>query len=322
MNIKKSLMNKPTLSIIIPAYNAAQFLPKLISSIPETELVEIIVVNDGSKDNTSRVCEELQLSHTNIKIINQRNAGVSAARNRGIKEAAGEWLLFADADDWFDQDSLNNLVEKFESVVDAEMVTFGVIFHNPKDKIEKRVQDCIYSSVEFVRSVCLFQHASWIYAFRRDIVLNNQIEFPTFIRNTEDQNFNMKYLACVKKVNSINLLVYNYNRLNVTSASSCTRKEDWVKAPIISINDVLCFYKQKGKDTSLLIEQTGRMYDDFMRDLSSPMTLTERGRFFREQYKKTCMLLPSFAKIKKYRLCNCSMFLGVLAFWIHKKLKG
>lgn len=316
------LKQTPVFSIVIASYNADKHLPKLISTIPQAADVEIVVVNDGSKDYTLQVCEDMQKSYPSMRVVSQPNKGVSAARNRGIHEAKGEWIIFADADDWFDTEALCKLVDNIKQGIDAEMLTFGIRFNNPEGIKEQRVIETVYTAEEFVKSTGLFQHASWNYVFCRNVIMENELKFPTFIRNTEDQDFNMKYLACINEVRSLDVILYNYNRFNESSASSQSRKEDWVKANLLSINDVLQFYKNKGKDTALLIYQAGRMYDDFMRDYSSPMTMNERARFFKEQYTITCRLLPRFASIKKYKLCNVCMPLGVLMFRLHKKLKG
>ena len=79
-----------TLSVIIAAYNAGLFIEKLIDTIPSSDEVEIIVVNDGSTDSTADVVSKLALHDTRIKLFCQKNAGVSAARNRGIHEAKGQ----------------------------------------------------------------------------------------------------------------------------------------------------------------------------------------------------------------------------------------
>lgn len=91
------------LSVVIPAYNAGQYLMRCLLSILDQvkeEEVEVVCVNDGSTDNTASVLEELKVDYRNLVVVNQNNAGVSAARNLGIMKAAGKYLTFVDADDW------------------------------------------------------------------------------------------------------------------------------------------------------------------------------------------------------------------------------
>ena len=106
------VMNQPFISIIIAAYNAASFISRLLKSISDSSSLEIIVVNDGSSDSTAEIVSRMALADRRIRLVNQKNAGVSAARNRGILEAKGQWLMFADADDWFDSEQLDLLIEK------------------------------------------------------------------------------------------------------------------------------------------------------------------------------------------------------------------
>ena len=142
----RQVMNQPIISIIIAAYNAASFISRLLKSISDSFYLEIIVVNDGSSDSTAEIVSRMALADRRIRLINQKNAGVSAARNRGILEAKGQWLMFADADDWFDSEQLDLLIEKLglldENVAVAKfgvMRVFSVctVCHDVKKKMIK-----------------------------------------------------------------------------------------------------------------------------------------------------------------------------------------
>ena len=112
------------ISIIIPAYNYADKLPRAISSVVEqlNEKHELIVINDGSTDNTQQVLQRLQaLSKKPFKIIGKENGGLASVRNRGIQEAASDYLIFLDADDELDTDALEYIE--------------GHISHNPTSKM-------------------------------------------------------------------------------------------------------------------------------------------------------------------------------------------
>ena len=95
---------KPLLSIILPVYNVAPFVERCLDSIfvgetKETEF-EVIIINDGSQDDSMRRAAPFAASHTNLSIVNQENQGLSAARMRGLSKAAGEYVWFVDSDDW------------------------------------------------------------------------------------------------------------------------------------------------------------------------------------------------------------------------------
>lgn len=104
------------LSIIIPVYNVEPFVEKCIRSceaqdIPQTEY-EIVVINDGSKDNSLEVVNRVADEFANIRVFSQSNAGLSAARNKGMHEAKGDYYMFVDSDDWIAENCLGKLFEK------------------------------------------------------------------------------------------------------------------------------------------------------------------------------------------------------------------
>ena len=103
-------MNDPLLSIIVPMYKVEEFLPKCIDSIINQKFnseIEINLVNDGSPDNSEKIARQYAEKDNRIKVISQTNQGLSAARNRGLKESKGEYVWFIDSDDWITPDSLS-----------------------------------------------------------------------------------------------------------------------------------------------------------------------------------------------------------------------
>ena len=107
-----------TLSIIIPIYNVEKYIQKTLVSIFsqyfQKESVEIIVVNDGTKDNSMSIVNEFAVKFDNLKIINQENQGLSVARNTGLKASRGKYVWFFDSDDWVEYDSLPFLLKHLE----------------------------------------------------------------------------------------------------------------------------------------------------------------------------------------------------------------
>jgi glycosyltransferase involved in cell wall biosynthesis len=117
----------PKISIIVPVYNAAAFLPKCINSlIHQTEPdIEIILVNDGSTDNSLSICQEFSERDSRIRLINKANGGQSSARNAGLEIAAGIWIAFVDSDDYVEE----CMYEKLLAIAgdDTDMVISGYI---------------------------------------------------------------------------------------------------------------------------------------------------------------------------------------------------
>ena len=101
------------LSIIVPVYNTEEYLKECLDSVtPQlTDDMEVILVNDGSTDGSQKICEEYQEKYSQVRLINQQNQGLSAARNTGIHEAVGDYLLFIDSDDFIATSVLRDLIQ-------------------------------------------------------------------------------------------------------------------------------------------------------------------------------------------------------------------
>ena len=122
---------EPKVSIIVPAYNAENYIEKCILSLTKQTLkeIEIIVVNDGSIDNTSSILSAIANKDSRIKIINQENKKQGAARNRGLEIAQGEYIIFVDSDDEIELnycEELYNTAQKYN----ADIVTTNMLKHN------------------------------------------------------------------------------------------------------------------------------------------------------------------------------------------------
>ena len=117
----------PLISIIIPAYNYADKLPRAINSVLKqmTQLHELIVINDGSTDNTEVVLAELQRVNPGFRIVHKENGGLASVRNRGIAEAVTDYLIFLDADDELDAGALTNIEQHIHKYPSSKMIVGG-----------------------------------------------------------------------------------------------------------------------------------------------------------------------------------------------------
>ncbi len=120
-------------SVIVPVYNKASSLAACLDSLSaqtlSSEAFEIVLVNDGSTDQSPEICEAYAATHPNVRVIHQENGGVSRARNAGIANASGKYLFFLDADDRFSDGTLRNVVKAFEDFGDqVDVVTFPISY--------------------------------------------------------------------------------------------------------------------------------------------------------------------------------------------------
>ena len=207
-------------SIIIPAYNMGDLVKSCINSVLNQTYsnYEIIIVNDGSKDNTEAVCAEFAKANPNIFLFTQENQGVSVARNNGMKSAKGDYILFLDADDTIPPNALNDLMETAKKY-DSDM-TMGKISPNEQIPIG------VFSNDEFLIK-CLENNPITYYSvrtlYKREFL--SGIYFEKGYVCSEDSYFIFECAIRMPKVATIPECVYSYNvNVNSVTRSAFTRK--------------------------------------------------------------------------------------------------
>lgn len=213
----------PVISVIVPVYNVEKVLYHCIDSILNQIFndFELILVDDGSTDNSGRICDEYAGKDTRAKVIHKQNGGVSSARNAGIEVAQGEYICFVDSDDYLESNYLKELVETKRKYADYDNIWCGfqtVEDYNGKNKeavIAKNDTGISCYSLEDI----MILHERWLDAspcnklFNKRVVVNNNIKFPEDLSLGEDLLFNFEYLDSTKgKIVVINQPLYNYIR--------------------------------------------------------------------------------------------------------------
>lgn len=212
------MISSPLLSVIIPAYNMQNYLKNCILSIEHQENIisEIIVVNDGSADNTADVVKKLQKNYCNIKLINQENAGLFHARINGALEAKGKYITFVDADDTilpnFYPLVLSKIIEE-----SADILEFGIRkFNSKKLLFEFSPPYAVYDMDEAIRRQ--FEKDNTFCSNCNKIyknVLFQKVNFSDNIRcYEEDKLINIKVMSVSKKMISVPYIGYLYNTRN------------------------------------------------------------------------------------------------------------
>lgn len=202
-------------SVIVPAYNIENYLPACLDSILAQDFqdFEIIIVDDGSTDNTPKICDEYQKKSMNINVIHQKNAGLSAARNTGIKQSKGEYLAFIDGDDIIAPDFLSRLLYAAERT-SAEVAICG--FLEFTDKIPQTTpsdRQEIYTSKEAVKKLLISQENYYIIVcnklYKRELFKNTK--FPIGELH-EDNLTTYKLLAEATRVVTVSDKLYFYRK--------------------------------------------------------------------------------------------------------------
>lgn len=202
-------------SVIVPVYNVEKYIEECVQSIQnQTEKgIEIILVDDGSTDRSSEICERLKETDDRIFVIHQKNQGVSVARNVGIEKATTDWVMFVDADDELVEGSGVTL-KKAMNESQADLCLFG---HKVKGKnvivsSEKRVFEG--KQIENIR-VEMLKHPTkymrvWAKLFNRKRMIENGIRFDVDLRLAEDSDFTLQYSQHCKKIELYPECIYSY----------------------------------------------------------------------------------------------------------------
>lgn len=208
-------MKKGFISIIVPVYNSEKYLKKCIESIMNQtyKKIEIIIVNDGSTDNSINIIEELKKIDSRIVLINQTNAGVSSARNTGLDYAKGEYVTFVDSDDFIDEKLYEKMIENFEENVDIVCCGLRILSSDGKVIEENNYPKQIFSNEEAM-SECLknecIKFDVYTKIFKTTLFnLNKKIRFPIDKLMEEANTLPYIFLKC-NKIKFCGVIGYNY----------------------------------------------------------------------------------------------------------------
>lgn len=219
-------MKNPLISVIIPVYNRAATIETCVKGIYNTSATnfEVIIVNDGSSDDSLEICNRLSKQYSSLKVLSQDNSGVSVARNNGVANALGKYIMFVDSDDTLPPDTITRATECLNK--DYDIVFWGhntcsfkkcmIAFNENNTLIQKEIigNKNIIKWVfgeDFNPYINSF-YSVWAKAFKRDIILNNNITYRKDVSLGEDQIFVCEYLKFT------NTLFYD-NRSFYTSIS-------------------------------------------------------------------------------------------------------
>lgn len=211
----------PLVTIIMPVYNAEQYLASSIDSILAQSVkdFELLLINDGSKDSSLEICREYALKDSRIRVFDKPNGGVSSARNMGLDEAQGEWIMFVDSDDWLTEDAV---AQCMGYLADNDIVRFSYKSLSAGNSIGLHSVGDVSSSealfaLQLERRTLL---AVWGAMYRRELFVDNGICFDPTITYGEDWLLSMRLSLCARRVKTLPAsYCYVYNTINM---SSCT----------------------------------------------------------------------------------------------------
>lgn len=229
-------------SIIVPIYNAEKSLKDCVKSIlmQSYKDYEIILVDDGSTDNSLSICKQLAEMNEQITIVCQKNLGVSSARNNGLEEAKGEFVLFVDADDIIEENMLETIMTKSENdivicgfkVVGSDLIKNDTATLQSLAKYEIN-RELLLRKIISTSSERIYGYV-WRTLFKMEIIKENSLRFDSNIKISEDFFFLIKAVSCSNKFGIIPDELYNYC---INSKSATAKYMPTIHTDMSYVND-------------------------------------------------------------------------------------
>ena len=228
------------LSIIVPVYNGGKYLKKCINNILEQTYkdFELIIINDGSTDDTKAICDSLANIDDRVKFIHKKNEGVSIARNTGLEVAKGKYIGFVDCDDSIDKNMYKVMIENMQKQdTDCVMCSFMSVFDDREEKnlfedAEKKIEKNKFKEDLTLKMISpinedgssnnIIMGSIWRCLFKKEILDKNNLIFDKELKYSEDLIFVLEYLEVCKSIYITNDIFYFYNRKS--EAGSTTQK--------------------------------------------------------------------------------------------------
>lgn len=224
-------MKSPLVSVIVPIYNGESFLERALNSLSNQSYknIEVLMINDGSEDNSLKIMKKFQEKDKRFKSINKHNTGVSDSRNIGINKAHGEYLMFLDADDWLSDDAIEICVSAIDS---NDAVHFSAQYASDNELLNlypclyNTYSDCVLSNDEVFIHLISYKIAGhcWCYLYKTSVLKENDVKFDLELFYCEDFLFVLNFLTVANDIKIINKPLYKYYRNDVSVTRSIEGK--------------------------------------------------------------------------------------------------
>lgn len=309
----------PVVSIIVPVYNAEEYLRNLLDSVRRQTFgdYELILVDDGSTDDSLAICKTYQQQDARIRVIHQDNAGASAARNRGIAECVGEYLTFWDADDEVEPDILMVMVDSAQKNK-SDLVVCGIY----TDLIEKNKvvsssmmsePDQVVTGNTAIREYTIFtMHSSIMYSpcnklYKFSIIKQHGLQMRKDIDMGEDLLFNLEYIKHVESISVCSKAYYHYYQRDTGKNLMAQFRESKV--------DIIRIWIKELNDFSRELSQHVQDVVSWMRVrwfLSCFIEIAGSSKSLKEKRLKIANILRQEGDLKKIKSPSLSAFQKIL----------
>ncbi|MBR4711016.1 MAG: glycosyltransferase family 2 protein [Clostridia bacterium] len=318
------------ISVIIPMYNAGRTIRRCLQSVLDQSYrdIEIIVIDDGSKDDGAQIVSEMARDDSRIRLISQANGGVSSARNRGIDESRGGYICFIDSDDTIEKDYVALL---YGAMTDtgSDIVLCGyreegsgaakdhILTDEALAKLRGTIRTDFYPLREFTGSPCMKLYSA-------GIIRDHSLRFREDMVTAEDQLFNYQYDECCETIAFVNRPAYVYH----VDASNLSRKRtrQCLDNEIVKISYGIASLERQGvEDRDRLIAGTicyaARQYLFLTDEKNTPRACRERLKSL--NLLRRPVRLQAWENNLIYRLLCRRLYTVLCAYlWLRKKLRG
>lgn len=323
-------MDNALVSVIIPVYNVSEYVERCISSLLAQTYhnIEIILINDGSTDNSGEVCRALKDKYPEkIVFIEQENSGVSAARNAGLDIACGEYIVFVDADDWVSED----YVEKLYSALianNADMATCGFFFWYSEENQQKSIRPNpgSYTKEAFYKTMLLRQVPLWTTIYKNSFIKQNQVRFDTLLRRMEDGCFVADYTSCCENFIVISEYLYFYYQREGSAMNSVHKSTLLgVERSAYIYNKLEKTYHRSGVDKSIYEQSFTSKWANFIPNTAvgiiqkyNKLTRKEKINFI----EQSIVVSDIKNKLTSRGFSDCNLLEKILVRWTMKERIG
>ncbi len=308
------------LSFVIPIYNAEKYIDEMMNSLLNQDIskndYEIICINDGSTDNSLTKLQKYANDYENIKLINKQNAGVSAARNDGIKKARGDYVWSIDADDFILENICGELKKIAENSNADGIDIQGYMFYKELNNFESES----YKRHTTQSNIYMYNINAVVCILKRSFLTENNLFFNEELDHGEDGLFMFEYSLCSPKRTSLNKAVYYYRR-NAESATMFNTLEALRKKESSLRKVSTIYYEYYSKKIGDLSRTADLLMSNLWMELRvlAMMPFSERNRHLNElkRYGLFPMRKPKECTLKKSYMTTRSDFVGKLFEWIY-----
>ena len=259
------------ISVIVPVYNAEKYLNHCIDSILSQVMTdfELLLIDDGSKDESGRICDEYAAKDARVRAFHKPNGGVSSARNLGLDNAMGNWITYVDADDRCSCDYLENLLSKVDDDTDL-IISYAVICDSTgggKGEVypEYRVDASNFERL-FVDSDMHWHTSPWAKLYRASIIYENDLRFNEMMHIGEDADFLFSFMLITDKIYVSSDTDYYYT---CDVSGSLTKRINTIDSELASYRTILCLVnriiQQKNIKDNRAIDNLGWLVASYVR---------------------------------------------------------